>query len=244
MVKERKVFLTDIGEVRIKKRKGSRRISIRINPEGHVSMTVPYFTAYSEAEKFLLSKMGWVKQKLIELNEKKAPRIVYSEENLPRTKFHEIIISRNSTEKLRRKFSQSLCEIFIPAEADIKRKEIQDYIKSAIVEIYRREAKIILVNRCRALAAEHGFRIKEVKVKKMKSRWGSCSSKGNINLNIFLMAIPDELSDYVILHELVHTRVLNHSGAFWSELQQILPDARSLSKKMRKYSNLLISLDS
>ena len=243
MSKERIVFLTDIGEVKLKKRKGSRRMSIRINPEGNVSMIVPYFLSFTEAEKFLLTKLNWVKTKLFEINDKKPPRIVYSEDNLPGTKFHEILITRTSSEKLKRKFSQSLCEIFVPQVKALKSPEIQDYIKSTLIEVYRREAKVILVNRCKILAAEHGFNIKDVKVKKMKSRWGSCSSKGNINLNIFLMAVPEEISDYVILHELVHTRVLNHSIRFWSELQKILPDAKNLSREIRKYSSLLTSLD-
>lgn len=243
MTKERKIFFTDIGEVRIKKRKGSRRMSIRINSGGIVSVNIPFFVSYKEAEKFLLSKTEWVKQHQEKIEEGKRNREIFTESNVPATGYHEFIISRKALSRPSRKYSAGLCEIFFPVETEIDSPEAQAYIRACIIETYRREAKVVLVNRCRELADIHDFSIKDIKIKKMKSRWGSCSSKGNINLNLFLMALPRRLSDYVILHELVHTRHMNHSKLFWNELERILENSRQLSREMRKYGYLLTSLD-
>lgn len=240
MGKERRLFLTDIGEVKVKKRKGSRRLSIRINPAGEVYMNVPLYVSYSEAEKFLIEKRDWISDTLVKVNRKKPVKLIYNNTNLPRTKFHEIILSPYPGDQIKRKLSQGLCEIFIPASRPVESEEIQEYIRNSITEVYRKEAKVILVNRCAELAEKYGFSINRVNIKKMKSRWGSCSAKGNINLNLYLMAIPDHLVDYVILHELVHTRIMNHSTAFWKELERIAGDVKGLRKELRGSGNLLM----
>jgi hypothetical protein len=77
-------------------------------------------------------------------------------------------------------------------------------------------------------------------VKNQKTRWGSCSDKNNINLNINLVRLPDELIDYVILHELVHTRIKNHSHQFWEEMNKVVEDPKSLDKKLRQYTPSLL----
>jgi predicted metal-dependent hydrolase len=77
-------------------------------------------------------------------------------------------------------------------------------------------------------------------VKNQKTRWGSCSEKNNINLNVNLVLLPDELIDYAILHELVHTRVKNHSKRFWAELDKLVGDAKKNDKKLKNHRLHLI----
>jgi hypothetical protein len=72
-------------------------------------------------------------------------------------------------------------------------------------------------------------------VKNQKTRWGSCSEKNNINLNANLVLLPDELIDYAILHELVHTRVKKHSKRFWDELDKLVGNAKKLDQKLKKH---------
>ena len=76
-------------------------------------------------------------------------------------------------------------------------------------------------------------------VKKQKTRWGSCSEKKNINLNINLVRVPEELMDYAITHELVHTKELNHSAQFWALLEKFIKNARDLDRELKKYSFFL-----
>ena len=102
-------------------------------------------------------------------------------------------------------------------------------------EINRAEARKKLVNRLNELSVQHGFRYNKVAVRNQKTRWGSCSSKNNINLNMKLVRLPDKMIDYVLFHELVHTRIKNHSKAFWAELNKFVGDAKEMSKKMNEY---------
>ena len=93
-----------------------------------------------------------------------------------------------------------------------------------------------LIERLNAIAAQFGFEYNRVSVRRQKTRWGSCSGKNNINLNIALVRLDEHLRDYVILHELVHTRIKNHSKRFWEELDKYTGGkAKELNKQLRKY---------
>ena len=92
------------------------------------------------------------------------------------------------------------------------------------VESLRAKAKAALPPRLAALAARYGFRYNRVTIKHNTSNWGSCSSKGNINLNLNLMRVPVPLQDYILLHELTHLRHPDHGPAFHAELERLLAD--------------------
>lgn len=104
----------------------------------------------------------------------------------------------------------------------------------------RAAARRILLARIEQLSKSYGYTYNRVYVKYQKTRWGSCSGKNNINLNLALVQLPAELRDYVILHELVHTRIKDHSPSFWQELGRLMPDARLLDKALNRYEGLLI----
>ena len=101
--------------------------------------------------------------------------------------------------------------------------------------IDRVQAKALLTRRLRELAAENGFTYNRVFIRNQKTRWGSCSHLDNISLNVNLVRLTDELRDYVILHELVHTRVKNHSKRFWSELEKYVSGAKMLDRELRMH---------
>lgn len=92
-----------------------------------------------------------------------------------------------------------------------------------------------LIKRCKELAQIHQFQVGNISLRRQKTIWGSCSGRNNISLNSNLAFLKDELIDYVILHELIHTKVKNHSYRFWKELQKVLPDAIKLNKELRAY---------
>jgi len=100
----------------------------------------------------------------------------------------------------------------------------------------RRAARSFLAGRLGALAEEHGYRPGRLSVRLQGTIWGSASPSGRIQLNAVLAAVPPDLADYVILHELVHTRVRGHGRAFWAELERSMPDARSRQVRLRDYA--------
>ena len=108
------------------------------------------------------------------------------------------------------------------------------------VPIDRLAAAKLLIDRLDLLAKKYGFTYNRVFIRNQKTRWGSCSTKNNINLNVNLVRLPPELIDYTILHELVHTRIKNHSRKFWDQMDALLGDAKKIDKKLSAYEVLLI----
>jgi predicted metal-dependent hydrolase len=98
----------------------------------------------------------------------------------------------------------------------------------------------ILTDRLQHLAEMHGFTCNKISFRQQKTRWGSCSAKNNISLNIKLVLLPVEIMDYVILHELVHTRIHNHSNKFWTELDKYVKNSKAISRQLRKNEMILL----
>lgn len=103
------------------------------------------------------------------------------------------------------------------------------------IESMREEAKKVLPARLSELARKYSFEYNQVRIKHNVSNWGSCSRKGNINLNLNLMRVPEDLRDYVILHELCHLRHPNHGPEFHTLLESLCPDHRVKEKELRKF---------
>ena len=81
-----------------------------------------------------------------------------------------------------------------------------------------------------------------ITIRMQKSRWGSCSSKGNLNFNCLLMAMPEEIRDYVVVHELCHRKQMNHSDKFWAEVEHVLPDYKASKKWLRDNGERIMNL--
>ena len=99
-----------------------------------------------------------------------------------------------------------------------------DLPEGETIESLRAAAKAYLPDRLRSLATKYGFRFNRITIKHNTSNWGSCSSKGNINLNLNLMRVSRPLQDYILLHELTHLRHPDHGAAFHAELERLLVD--------------------
>lgn len=97
-----------------------------------------------------------------------------------------------------------------------------------------------LTDRLYYLAREHRFTCNKLTIRAQKTRWGSCSPQNNINLNIKLVLLSEALIGYVILHELVHTRIHNHSKKFWAELDEYVKNSKTVSKRLKVEGMILL----
>ena len=119
-------------------------------------------------------------------------------------------------------------------------RQRHEFLSTELPFVDREEAKKRLIKQVAELAKEHGFSYNHVFIRNQRTRWGSCSAKNNINLNIKLASLPHDLADYVILHELVHTRIKNHSKTFWEALGRLMKDAKAADRRLKAYRLALI----
>ena len=147
-----------------------------------------------------------------------------------------VVIPKRQSFKNAQKFVESRLDWI---KTNRQSMDLQLEKKNKLPKIDRKVARKILCRRIGELAQLHNFVYNRVSIRKQKTRWGSCSSKNNINLNANLLHLPSELMDYVLLHELVHTRVKNHSKKFWDELNTVVPNARQIDKKLKDYQYCL-----
>lgn len=89
-------------------------------------------------------------------------------------------------------------------------------------------------------ARQVGVNVKRVSIRTQRTRWGSCSSKGNLSLNALLMLAPEDVRDYVVVHELCHLKEMNHSPRFWALVAQVLPDYRCLEAWLKENGQALL----
>ena len=234
---EKTYYLKEIGEVLLRKSRRARRISIRITPGEKVTVTLPWYGDWNTAIRFLEQKKGWVKKTLERLEKKRPPRQVYHPGENPFTRRHRLILLPEDMKKevVEAHLADGKVTVRYPSGWEISRPFLQQVINDLRIRTLRKEARDYLPGRVAAFARLHGYSYRQVFLKNLKTRWGSCSSAGNINLNIRLMELPEHLIDYVILHELAHTRHKNHGPAFWTELDKTTGNARKLDRELNKY---------
>lgn len=117
-------------------------------------------------------------------------------------------------------------------EERLTMQEIQELADRALAEIPKRAAYY-----AQLLQVDYG----KITIRNQKSRWGSCSSKGNLNFNCLLMLTPPEIIDYVVVHELCHRKEMNHSARFWNEVEKVLPDYRERRAWLKEHGGRLIA---
>jgi len=99
----------------------------------------------------------------------------------------------------------------------------------------RARARKVITDRVKHFAQIYGFVYNRIAIKNTSTRWGSCSAERNLNFNYKLLFLPDHLRDYIVVHELCHLRVLNHSPQFWKEVEAILPDYILYERELKHY---------
>lgn len=222
-----------IGQISVCKRKGARSLRIRIAADGAIRVTIPYLTPYATGVTFARSRSQWILENLPQKRQHitsgqrvgKAHRIKFLNDTI------EVPISRIVGSEIR---------ITKPAKMAVHAAPVQKVAELAAVRALRLQASKLLPGRLRSLAERQGFKYADVRVKQLKGRWGSCDHKQRIVLNLYLMQLPWELIDYVLLHELIHTKHMNHSSAFWEEFLRHEPKAKQLRSMIKDCRPILL----
>jgi predicted metal-dependent hydrolase len=222
------VHFEGIGDVHINKRRGNRNLRISINGTGKVRVSLPYWLPYRAGIEYLKKNRQWVADKLTESQ----PDILFDGSRIGKS--HRVSY-RPAASALAVKVAVRNNAILVASALPLNHHRVQAKIRDAGHKALRIEAERLLPMRLRQLADKHGLSYDQLSVKRLSSRWGSCSSKKDITLNYLLMQLPWRLIDYVILHELAHTKYLNHSNDFWRFLESMLPDAQQRRREIKAY---------
>ena len=111
------------------------------------------------------------------------------------------------------------------------------------LQVLADEALRVIPERVRFYAPVVGVTYGRITIRNQRTRWGSCSAKGNLNFNCLLMKAPPEVLDYVVVHELCHRLEMNHSPRFWAQVERVLPDYKVSRKWLREHGNELMDLN-
>jgi len=199
-------------------------------------VTIPYLISFDTGYRFALDKKEWIAEHLTLLKKKVPEKKSFNEGSVVHTRFHTISIRTHQGQQITKNATGSEINLFFPIHEEITNEKNQLLIRRFITEVLRKEAKEYLPDRLKKLALKHNFIVNKITIKNLKSRWGSCSSKNNINLNLHLMRLPEHLSDFIILHELCHTVHRNHGTGFHQLLNQLVGDEKQLNKELRTYT--------
>jgi predicted metal-dependent hydrolase len=224
--------LDDDITITVYKRVGSRSLRLSVTSTGKIRVTIPSWSLYLAGVQFARTRLNWIKQQ-------QSPRSLLLPDQKIGKAHHLKFVAQGTAKRVSTRVLAGQIIIGYPhglAYSDVK---VQTAAKSAALRALRREAEQLLPQRLSAVAANHGFSYATVGIKQLKSRWGSCDQSTNIILNLFLMQLPWELIDYVLIHELIHTKHLHHGPEFWQAFEAVLPNAKQLRAVMRGHQPML-----
>ena len=216
MAAKRIITDKDFGQITIRTRSTARNISIRTKPDG-LHVIVP---PYSQTSR-ILSAIEEFRPRLLENWQKVVPQPLNLNFRIDAPCFR-LRLEQGKFSKFMVRTTEEGITILCPPDVDFSQKTVQELLRNAIVRALKKSAQAYLSPLLSELASHYGFRYKKVKITGSKSRWGSCSTTGNINLSCYLMLLPPHLMDYVLLHELTHTREMNHGPKFWEILNELV----------------------
>ncbi len=222
----RQFFIPDIGEITISKRKSSKHMRISIDAHNKVRVSQPLWVPYRHGLTFATQKTEWIQQR-------RQP-VATLEDDTKIGKFHRLIITKSEVSNISTRVSDRTISIKIPNKFEIMSEPVQEKVRQACIRALKKEAESLLPQRLATLAERFDYTYTSVKVKHLKSRWGSCTSNKEITLNCLLMQVSWSEIDYVILHELAHTKHMSHNSDFWSSVGATMPDYRTTKAVISK----------
>lgn len=155
--------------------------------------------------------------------------------------FVPLYVSDNEIERMVISKSKWIDEHMLKVQSTIDERSKLEKIKFEQVKELADQAVEYIPKRVKYYAEKENFVYNKITIKNLVSRWGSCSTKGNLNFNCLLMLTPDYVIDYIVVHELCHLREMNHSEKFWAEVEKIMPDYQRAELWLKQNGGNLIS---
>ncbi|MDL2290159.1 M48 family metallopeptidase [Paludibacteraceae bacterium OttesenSCG-928-F17] len=226
----------ELGDIEFVRSKRATRINVRILKD-RLKVSLPLHSTEEEAMKFIYSVKGKIiakQQKIKDSTREKS--LILDENSRLETATFTVVLEAAERKNIFFSIRDNILKIEFPAGIDCTNEKIQQQFWNGISHFLKKEAKRLLPERINVLAEKYGFSYSSVKVQSSKTRWGSCSQGKSINLSFYLMLLPWHLIDYVILHELCHTKEMNHSDKFWAWMDKVTDNSsKKLRAELKKY---------
>jgi predicted metal-dependent hydrolase len=216
--------------VRFVRHRRARRYVLRVDAQGVARVTMPRWGRRSEARAFAEAHITWIERERVRQlhREAAAPRLAPGTPVLLRGVPCPVAVHTNGA-------------TMHVAVADLTGElPVGTGLHRAVLAIVRRLAARELPHRLHVLAAQHGLAVSRVTIRDQRTRWGSCSPGGRISLNWRLVQMPEHVCDYVLIHELMHLRVRNHSARFWRHVAEACPGYEQARAWLRDHGGRLL----
>lgn len=205
----------------------ARRYVLRLQPDGVARVTIPRGGAVAEALAFARRNLVWLERQL----QKRAVPPPPASAGQP----DDEILFRGETVRI----EDAGSGLIRFADQELRVRGMPADLRPAVQRHLWRLAALELPPRVLEFAAQHGLRVRRVTIRNQRSRWGSCSRRGTISLNWRLIQAPAFVRDYVLLHELMHLRQMNHSPRFWREVAQVCPGWLEAERWLKQHARLM-----
>lgn len=225
-----------VGEVWYKSSAKAKSINITIKPFTPVKVSIPHSISLVQAESTVEQNIDWIKREVAKMDQVEQeftifrPHFTY--------KFQDVIIDFRKADVWEITIIQEMDNYLLvhSPKIDVFSESQQSHIIENIITPKMKEwCKRNVVKRAKELAKIHDINISRVTIRKSKTRWGSLGKKNTLNLSLYTATLPSDVIDYVILHELAHTKYRDHSKLYWGYLKNLAPKFKEESDRLKKY---------
>jgi predicted metal-dependent hydrolase len=223
------IYDEEFGDIAVRRSVRSRSIRITVTPNGTLRASLPPYAPLFAVKRFIKSSRTQLRSMLDQ--EKPAYKL---EHGMEVGKSHKLAVVWGAKTYVKR--SGQHIFVHLKKGEELTDPTVERMVRDAIIGALRVEAKSYLPKRLSYLADKLDCRYDNVRFPHASTRWGSCSSNGTISLNIALMKLPFNLIDYVIIHELCHTKQMNHSPKFWALVESADPSYKLHRKLLKSHS--------
>jgi predicted metal-dependent hydrolase len=211
-----------------------RSISIQLSPEKGILLRAPFNTSIKSIEKFVQAKSGWIRKHIDDYSE--ITRINHSKKYID-GEMH-LFMGKEKILRITEAVKPFVSQYDNIIEVGLKGKDNNEKVKSFLDRWYRQKAFEVFSEKLQEILSkysDHDFTPSKFSVRQLKSRWGSCTSKGNITISSELIKLDEIFSEYVIIHELCHLKQHNHGKEYYRLLGELVPEYKLIRKELRKY---------
>lgn len=211
-------------------RRARRTVGLKITADGFVVHAPKYILEF-QLKKLIQEKSNWIVSKLDARKQNHIPPIIWQDGETLQLLGNAINLNVVQDAKNKQaQFNHDSLTITSPQADD------EAVIKHKVIQWYKKQAEVDFGRRLAVLAAKLGVSTPPLKLSSAQSRWGSCSSRGDIRLNWRLLQAPPHIINYVVCHELAHLKEMNHSAKFWAVVESIYPDYKLAEKELKQLS--------